>query len=296
MTRATTTRLALAAACTAGLVGLTTASAQQQGQNNQNQQAAGQAQIREMTGPTFDLKSQSPGHMVVLFPDAQQNANRAGQQQGAGDLQLVLIEKEMASQNNGQGNNAQGQANQQAQQGEPRTTGREIQVSPSQAVEGLVSHKFDNSSNARQYMIVTRGGGDRQYDIRQSGGGDGVTLFRVQVQPDSQQMQQYEQEQQRYQEQMQAFQQQQQAAAQQQAQQAQQQANAQQQGGENQQAENQQAEQGENAQLASGADTSGQQAQQGQAGGQQMQQPEQPQRPGPTDVAVIVVYTGSSQQ
>lgn len=255
MNKTATSRLALAAAAVvAGLACLTPALAQQ----GQPQQAAGQAEVRQMNGPTFDLKGNSDARLVVLFPGSTQG----GQQGGLQGMQLVLVEKQAPQQSGGQ--------EQGGGQAQMTNTGREILLRPASAVDGLVAHQFDRSGNDRQYMLVTRGV-DRQLDVRQAGGGDGVTLFRVQAQPDESQQQQYQQQQEQYQQQMQAYQEQQR--------QAQEQAAAQQQNQEGQ--EGQQAGQGDNAQLAAG---------------QQAQQPQQPQAPQPTDVAVIMVYSGSSQR
>lgn len=257
----------------------------QQNQNNQPQDQqndiAGQAQIREKEGPTFDVRANQPCRMIVLFPEQDQNQSRgAGSMAGGNlqDLELVLVEMQVPQQAEGeQGDQAQLAGQRRgARSGQGIPTGREIVFSPGQAAEGLAQHRLESNGQHRQYMVIARSG-NQQFEINETAGGDeGILLLRVQAQPTEEQMQQYEEQMTQYRERQQQRSQQNQQNQQNQNQQDQQQ--NQQQGQQNDQ--NRQRNQQRNQQQSQ----------------QQGQQSDEPQPPQPTDAALIMVYTGPQQQ
>ena len=151
-------KLRTAAALSVALVSIVgiAAFAQQKGA------ATGKAQVVERRGPELPIAANAGGQVVVLFPLA--TANAGGQ--GGNEVEVVFVESNVPAAQEGQPAPA------------PQSTGREIVFSTRDANEGVVRHTFDNAGGARKVMILARVGG-KYVEARQSGGGEGVTVFTV---------------------------------------------------------------------------------------------------------------------
>lgn len=141
------------------LVGTTTTVCAQ----DQQQQQKGQARVVERRGPEVDLKQSARAQVVVLFPGAIQQ-----QSSGQGDVEIYLVESQYAQ-----------SADNQGQQGQAQSTGREILFTSRDAQNGVVSYSMDAAGNGRKIMLVARVNGEI-VEVRQTGGGEGVTFYTVQ--------------------------------------------------------------------------------------------------------------------
>ncbi len=130
----------------------------------QDAQHKGQARLVERRGPEMELQQNARAQVVVLFP-------RAGDQNGGsiGDVEVTFVESQYATQSADPA--APGQVVQ--------PTGREIVFCAKDAENGVVSYSLDPSGNGRKMMLLARVDGETA-EIRQSGGGDGVTFYLVQ--------------------------------------------------------------------------------------------------------------------
>ena len=171
---------ALAAAALAAAALTAPAQSNQQQQDDQR----GQAIVRERSGPTVDIRQGQTPRVVVLFTAAGdgQQVQRPGQQQDAGGLQVVFLEREMVG--GGQGGQPQTASGRRGQ-GVAQPTGREIVFRESDALKGVVAHQFDGSSPGAQsggavrQLVVRAEVSGRPLEVEQSAQQDGMVVMTV---------------------------------------------------------------------------------------------------------------------
>jgi hypothetical protein len=129
---------------------------------DQQQQQKGQARIVERRGPEVDLRQNARAQVVVLFPGAIQQGSSQG------DVEICLVESQISQSSDDQG-----------QQGQAQSTGREILFSSRDAQNGVVSYGLDAAGNGRKLMVIARVNGE-MVEVRQSGGGEGAMFYTVQ--------------------------------------------------------------------------------------------------------------------
>ena len=122
----------------------------------------GKARVVERKGPEVEVKANTPGHVLVLFPVMQSGEKNA--------VEITMVESQMPAAP------APGEQPQGSQQ--PMPTGKEYVFNSKDARDQTVSYKLDANGMGRKLMLLGKIDG-QTVDVRPAGGPEGVQMYLV---------------------------------------------------------------------------------------------------------------------